>query len=129
MFRTMVRAILDENLQDKDVRSAVFGQIPPDTLRRELSETEDWLPGGKTDTFAFVINRFHYLRQFTPSLLEHLAFEVEAKGNGSLIQAIDIMRELNRDKKRKIPSEAPVITTTLSFRSVAIIYPWFLYRS
>ncbi|MFC1833871.1 Tn3 family transposase [Thermodesulfobacteriota bacterium] len=108
MFRTMVRAILDENLQDEDVRSAVFGQIPPDTLRKELSETEDWLSGGKTDTFAFVINRFSYLRQFTPSLLEHLAFEVEAEGDGSLLQAIDIMRELNRDKKRKIPPEAPV---------------------
>lgn len=108
MFKAMVLVLLDEELSDVDVRSSVFSQIPEERLREQLTAAEDWFSGGKSEPFAFVMGRFNRLRQFVPHLLDCLSFRIEPEGNNSLLRAIDILREMNRNKKRKIPDEAPM---------------------
>jgi TnpA family transposase len=107
-FKKISHVLLDEELPDDDIRSTVFEVIPPEKLREQMIEAEDWLSGKKSDPFALVVNRFSYLRQFSPSFLEHLSFKLEPEGNDSIIKAIEILRKANYNKTRRIPKQAPV---------------------
>jgi len=103
MLQGMGQILLDEAIADQQIRSTVFGQFPREILEKKLLELENWLNSKNSETFPLVMRRFSNLRQFAPSLLEHLAFESESTGNESLLQAINLLRRMNAEGKRKIP--------------------------
>ncbi|MFQ5796520.1 MAG: Tn3 family transposase, partial [Candidatus Bipolaricaulia bacterium] len=44
-----------------------------------------------------------YLRQFAPHFLNHLSFRTESAKHEPLLEAIDLLRKMNAERKRKIP--------------------------
>jgi TnpA family transposase len=50
-----------------------------------------------------VADRFSYLRQMARPLLEKLTLELAPTGNGSLITALEMVREIIRDIRRSVP--------------------------
>ena len=62
------------------------------------------------DTFHRVIARHSYLRQFAPTLLKHLKFQAETENDASdhLLEAVNLLNQLNSDGRYKLPDEAPV---------------------
>jgi TnpA family transposase len=105
MLKSMGQILLDETIADQEIRSAVFGRFPRELLEEEMLELDDWLNRKNTEIFPLVMKRFSYLRQFAPSLLEHLAVESESTGNESLLKAIDLLRQMNAEGKRKITDD------------------------
>ena len=55
-----------------------------------------------------MIDRFTYLRQFSKALLDHLELESPQGNTSSLLQAVDVLKEMNRTGKRKLPPDAPI---------------------
>lgn len=108
MLKSMGAILLDETIADQQIRSAVFGQFPRQMLEKEMLELDDWLNGKNSESFPLVMKRFGYLRQFAPSLLDHVAVQSESAGNESLLQAIDLLRQMNADGRRKIPVDVPL---------------------
>jgi TnpA family transposase len=48
------------------------------------------------------------LRQYAPSFLANIQFENEATYSGCIINAIDLLREMNQENKRKLPGDVPL---------------------
>ena len=55
-----------------------------------------------------MLQRFYYLRQFAPALLDSLVFQEEEAGSKSLVQATRLLRAMNQADKRKLPEDAPL---------------------
>ena len=100
--------ILDETVSDADLRQALFEEIDQESLTTQMTQVETWLSGKYSHVFNLVVQRFSYLRQFSPSLLEHLEFRLEEGSQSSLIESIELLREMNRENKRKLPPDAPL---------------------
>lgn len=106
-FRSISRLVLSEDVADEDLRAAVFERVSAEALRRQVASAEEWLTGRRSDVFPLVKDRFSYLRRFAPTLLEKLEFKAEPTGNRDLTEAIEILQEMNRTGRRKVPPEAP----------------------
>ena len=55
-----------------------------------------------------MVQRFYYLRQFSPTLLESLSFRQEEGSAAKLVEAIRLLEEMNEEGKRKLPEDAPL---------------------
>ena len=85
-----------------------FSGSRPGTVNRTGIGGEAWLTGKYSHVFNLVLQRFHYLRQFAPTLLESLTFQAE-EANPSLIQAAQLLKENEPDGKRKLPEDTPCL--------------------
>jgi hypothetical protein len=90
------------------VRTTVVQQIPPERLQRQLQDAHQWLTGDTTDVFPLVLKRYSYFRQFAPSLLAHLPVALEATGSPALLEAVEILRDLNTTGQRTLPEDLPL---------------------
>ena len=60
------------------------------------------------DYLDLLDNRYNQLRKYTPALLEHMAFSPSNASMKPLIKALDVIRELNKTGKKKLPDDAPL---------------------
>jgi hypothetical protein len=61
-----------------------------------------------THVFNLVKQRFSYIRQFSPALIKHLQLISEGNGNSTLLNAVDILRKMNDENKRKLSNDVPL---------------------
>lgn len=107
MLKTIGEALLDKEIPDLDLRKTVFTKIKREELQTQIVASETLLTGKFSHVFNLVVKRFAYLRRFSPALLEHLHFETESEQTNGLLKAINILREMNQDNKRKVSQDAP----------------------
>ncbi|OGT42675.1 MAG: hypothetical protein A3F13_04000 [Gammaproteobacteria bacterium RIFCSPHIGHO2_12_FULL_40_19] len=108
MLKTIDTDLLDKEIDDANLRKIIFKKIKKDELKTQIAGSEPLLTGKFSHIFNFVISRFNYFRRFSPVLLEHLQFETESNNSTALLKAIDVLREMNNDDKRKLPLDAPI---------------------
>jgi TnpA family transposase len=105
LCQNMGRVLLDEHIADDQIRAIVFSQFPRELLAKQILELDEWLNSRASEVFPLIVERFHYLRQFTPSLLAHFEFRSESTANPALLKAIDLLRHMNAKGKRKVPDD------------------------
>ncbi len=108
-YRKILRVLLDEGVGPEDLRAAIFQVIDAETLQAEMEEMEDILGNHYSDRFKRVISRHSYLRQFAPALLRAIPFQVDTqdKTSNELIEAMDLLNQLNAEGKHKLPENIP----------------------
>lgn len=106
ILRQLVLILIDPNIPDQDVRPAIHQVFPEAKLQTTFIECEKITEPLDEDFFTLVGKRYNYLRQFIPAFLNTLPLDgnVETKG---LREAIEIMRLMSENGKRKIPNDAP----------------------
>lgn len=102
------QVILDESVNDQDLRTALFTKVTRAELAVQLVTIEEWLTGKHSHIFHLVVKRFAYLRQFAPALLKQIQFHSENEESASLLEAIQLLQQLNEEHKRKLPEDAPL---------------------
>lgn len=107
-FKFLTELILDDSVQDSVLRKTLFDTIGKEILLAQREAVDIWLNGKHSHTFNLVKDRFSYIRQFSPSLLKHIQFIFEKGENSPLRQAIEILRDMNEDNKRKLPDNPPM---------------------
>ena len=107
-FKDLVELILDEALDDGRLREELFRRIDKDVLTNQIEAVDVWLTGKYSHVFNLVTQRFSYIRQFSPALVYHLHLIAEGNGKSDLPVAIDLLKNLNQQKKRKLPDDAPL---------------------
>jgi len=107
-LRTVSQVILDDDVDDTDLRNALFTKVTRIELAAQLERLEEWVTGKHSHVFHLVVKRFSYLRQFAPALLRHLQFRSENDESRSLLEAIHLLRQLNDENRRKLPEDAPI---------------------
>jgi hypothetical protein len=107
-FQTIGQMLFDDTMPPDAVRTTVFQLIPPERLQRQLQDAHQWLTGDTTDGFPLVMKRYSYFRQFAPSLLAHLPVALEATGSPALLEAVELLRDLNTTGHRTLPEDLPL---------------------
>ena len=107
MFQTVGDIILDETVADESVREMVFSKVPQEALAEQIKGIDDFTKGKQSHVFLGVVSQFSYLRKFFPAMLKHLEFEKEMPTNVGLIDAVELLKQMNESGKRKLPEETP----------------------
>ena len=79
--------------------------ILANSSRPPVEETEQLLRPRDGSYLDFVENRYGHLRKFAPLVLRVLDFK-SLKTDDPLIDAVEILRELNRKRRRRVPEDA-----------------------
>ena len=106
-FHKLSQIALDETLPDADLRNAVFQEVGKDRFSEQLTASESWLTGKYSHVFNLGVQRFYYLRQFSPTLVDSLAFRQEEGAATALVKAVQLLQEMNDEGKRRLPEGAP----------------------
>jgi hypothetical protein len=106
-FHTIGQTLFNEQVLPEAVRTTVFQQIPAERLQTQLQEAQQWLSGDTSAVFPIVMKRYSYLRQFAPTLLDHLPVDLEPTGSPALLDALALLRDLNTTGRRTLPEELP----------------------
>ena len=117
-YRTVGNTVLDSSIDDRDLRQTLFNQVDPERLARQMESVERLLTGKHSHVLNLVVARFTYLRQFAPALLEHLEFHLEEGAQSTVVEAAQLLREMNRENRRKLPEDAPTEFIPKKLRSL-----------
>lgn len=117
-YRTVGSTVLDSSIDDRDLRRTLFNQVDPERLARQMASVERLLTGKHSHVLNLVVDRFSYLRQFAPALLEHLELHLEEGAHSSVVEAAHLLQEMNRENRRKLPEDAPTGFVPKKLRSL-----------
>jgi TnpA family transposase len=103
----VVEMLLDENIADDNLRETIFEKFSRQQLESLPAECRTLaIPAGQL-YFQEVRQRYGYLRQFAPRLLE--AFTIKAAApNEPLLNAVEYLRDCNKEGQRDIAADAPL---------------------
>ncbi|WP_341792643.1 MULTISPECIES: Tn3 family transposase [unclassified Rickettsia] len=118
LLNTIAELVLDSSIEDTKLRKAILNQVNRETLEQHLLTSQAWLTGKFSHLFHLVVERFSYLRQFSPALIAHLKFEAKGERATNLLKAIELLHELNQQQKRKLPDDAPIDFIPKKLRSL-----------
>lgn len=107
-FRTLGTVVLDDSIDDSQLRHILFQQVDRESLSKQVSEEDTWLTDKHSHVFHQVTQRYPYLRQFAPALLEAIELQSDTDTEPSVLKAVDLLREMNQAGKRKLPEDAPL---------------------
>lgn len=107
-LRKLGKVILNDSIQDKQLRKALLQEVDKVKLSAQMEAIEVWLTGKYSHVFNLVLQRFGYLRQFAPTLLHHLQFHLEESSQSSIVEAVQLLQSMNRENKRKLPEDVPL---------------------
>ena len=106
LFSRLGRLVLDPDLPDEPLRRRIFEEAASRELfAAAVEETEPLLRPRDGSYLDFVENRYGPLRKFAPLVLRVLDFK-SLKTDDPLIDAVEILRELNRKRRRRVPEDA-----------------------
>lgn len=107
LFREIGAVVLDPQVSDKELRAVIYRCVGQDRLQAAVAQCDEIIRPQDDSYFDFLKTRYSYIRRFAPAFLEAFHFQSNA-GDDSLIEALDLIRELNRTHRRKVPEDAPV---------------------
>jgi len=108
-YKEILSVLLDENVEQKQIRDTIFTAIDEESLKAEMDAIEDMLENQYSDRFKRVVARYSYIRQFAPTLIKHITFQADTpdKVSDDLIEAVDLLNRMNEEGKHKLPEDAP----------------------
>lgn len=118
LLDTIAGLILDDTIQDNQLRKTIFNHVKREALEQHLFVSKVWLTGKFSHLFHLVVERFSYLRQFSPALIAHLQFEAKGERATHLLKAIELLHQMNQQQKRKLPDDAPTEFIPKKLRSL-----------
>ncbi len=89
---------MDDSIDDSQLRPILFQQIDKDSLSRQVSEVDIWLTDKHSHVFHQVTQRYSYLRQFAPALLEAVELQSDSDVESSVIKAVALLRKMNQER-------------------------------
>lgn len=98
------RIVLDPDVSDPEVRGRIYSHVTPERLRAALDECDRITRPIDDNYFDLLNQRYAYLRQFAPAFLEHFVFRASRPAD-DLLEAIDVVRKLNSERRRKIAED------------------------
>ena len=102
------QVILDEEIEDEQLREKIYDQVSPKELSIAIAECQSLIRPSGDDCFDFFALRYSYIRIFAPTFLASFKFSSNRQSD-VLLEALNLLRELNTHNKRKVPTHAPVL--------------------
>lgn len=111
MFAVLGRALIKAKDTGQDAWEAIDQAVAWDDLC-EIAKDAETLSGPRTFTHLhFIDAQYPQIRRYAPALLEHFNFQT-ASGGQDVLNAIQLLRDMNHSGKRKVQSDAPTSFVT-----------------
>jgi hypothetical protein len=107
LFREIGSVILEEQISDLQLRNVIYQRIPKEKLQAAVDECDELIRPLDDSYFDFLESRYSYIRQFAPAFLDTFIFRANLEEE-SLLEAVDLLRCLKKERRRKIPEDAPI---------------------
>jgi len=107
LFHELGTTILDEHISDLQLRNVIYQRIPKEKLQAAVDECDELIRPLDDNYFDFLESRYSYIRQFAPAFLCTFTFQASPEKK-ALLEAIELLRSLNAECRRKVPEDAPV---------------------
>lgn len=98
--------VLDEAVDDPAVRQAIYARLPKDKLSQAVEECGKLTRPLEDNYFDLLGQRYSQIREFAPKWLEALKWRSNLAAK-PLLDAIELLRRMNREKLRSVPGAAP----------------------
>jgi TnpA family transposase len=106
LFHRVGQLVLDDSIGNRELRQEIFRRISPLELAAAVDEAEKIMRPEGVGYFDFLERRFSYVRQFAPDFLVVMPLKA-TRGGTAVMKGIEVLREMNAHRKRKVPSSAP----------------------
>ncbi|TKH90998.1 Tn3 family transposase [Bacillus cereus] len=106
-FTNIGQALIKAKEEKLDVFEVLESVIEWNSFVSSVVEAQELARPVDYDYLDLLQKRFYTLRKYTPTLLRVLEFH-STKANEPLLQAVEIIRRMNKSGKRKVPDESPV---------------------
>ncbi len=107
LLAEIARVLLDPDLEDDNRLAALFAAVPKGPLAAALADCERIARPADNSHIDLLGDHYSKLRQCVPRLLEVLTFHSHRDAH-ELLAGIEVLRELNRTGRRKVPRDAPL---------------------
>ena len=116
LFRELGQVLLDDDIEDPDVRAVSFERVPKKVLQAAMAETQDLIRPRPDEAIDFLGKRYSYLRQFVPLFLQTLTLRTQGPDD-TVLRAVEVIRDLDRvATRRPVPQDAPMTLVTDAWR-------------
>ncbi len=106
LYSKIGRALLEAKQTGTDPYAAIEAVIAWDEFERSVSEADQLAQPESFDHLHLVSEQFSTLRRYTPEFLDVLKLRA-APAAQSVLDAIAMVRSMNADRARKVPTDAP----------------------
>jgi TnpA family transposase len=107
LLAEIARVLLDTDLDDESRLQALFEAVPKDRLAAALADCDRIARPADGSNVDLLGDHYSRLRQCVPAWLEALSFCSQRDDDG-LLSGVEVLRELNRTGRRKVPPGAPL---------------------
>jgi TnpA family transposase len=116
LFRELGTVLLDDDIEDSEVRAVSFERVPKKALHEAIEETQGLIRPRPDDAIDFFGKRYSYLRQFVPLWLQTLPLRAQGLDD-TVLRAVEVIRDLDRvPTRRPVPKDAPMALVTDAWR-------------
>jgi hypothetical protein len=103
LLSRLLEILIDPSVPDADVRERIFQTVARPRLEAAAAEASRLARPLDDNHFAELERRYSWTRSFTPRLLDALTLNGDACSR-PLLEAIDVLRDLNRSGARSVPA-------------------------
>ena len=107
LYARIGQALLAAKKDGADPFAAIEKIVSWDDFARTVSEAEQLAQPEDFDFLGLISNGFPQMRRYTPAMLDIFEFRA-APAARPLLEVIEILRAMNRDKSRSVPQNAPL---------------------
>jgi TnpA family transposase len=107
LYARIGQALLAAKEDGADPFAAIEKIVSWIDFARTVSEAEQLSQPEDFDFLGLISNGFPHMRRYTPAMLDIFEFRA-APAARPLLEVVDILRAMNRDKSRSVPQNAPL---------------------
>ena len=111
MLAALGRALMTAKDTGQDVWEAIDQTVAWNDLCAIAKDAETPAGPRRLNHLHFIDAQNPQIRRYAPALLEHFNFQA-ASGGQDVLNAIQLIRDMNHSEKRKVPSDAPTSLVT-----------------
>ena len=106
LYARVGQALIEARSSGGDVFAAIEAVLPWPKFESTVAEAQTLAQPEEFDFLALLDERYSSVRKFAPLLLAHFEFHA-APAAAELLQALDLLRDLNASGKRTLPEHVP----------------------
>ena len=106
LYARVGKALIEAKQETQDAYQAIESVITWERFIGTVEEAEQLSTTTETDTAELLISRYGQFRKYTKELLSTFTFQ-GTSANTPLIEALQLLKELNETGKRSVPEDAP----------------------
>jgi TnpA family transposase len=119
LLAELLEIVLDRTIPDAGVRTAIWEREPPEVLAQVAADAKRIARPADDNHYPQLEDSYSHVRTFAPRVLEVLSFSASPAAR-ELLDAVELLRDLNRSGRRTVPAGAPVSFAPASWRKLIV---------